>query len=159
VAGSNARRAVASESGVPSLGRFLHALREEKIPFLIVGMTAAVLQGVPVTTADVDFWIGAPQSEHDKVLRISFDLGASIVTDHVVKLPDGIQLHFAYEIGGLKSFAQEKWRARKLRWLGQTVTVLSLEQLKRSKESVGRPKDKVHLAYIRSALALKRRRK
>ena len=159
MAGGNARRAVAPKPGLRALGRFLQALHKEKIPFLIAGMTAAVLQGVPVATADVDFWIGAPQSEHDAVLRICHRLGAAILADHIVELPDGTELNFAYELGGLKSFALEKRRARKLQWMGQLVSVLSLEQLKQSKESVGRPKDKVHLAYIQSALALKRRKK
>jgi hypothetical protein len=150
---------MASQRGVPALSRFLHALREEKIPFLIAGMTAAVLQGVPVVTADVDFWIGTPQSEHDAVLRICHRLGAVILTDHIAELPDGAQLHFAYSMGGLKSFTLERKRARRLRWLGQFVAVLSLEQLQRSKKSLGRAKDKVHLAYIQSALALQRRKK
>ena len=150
---------MAAQSGVPALGRFLLALREEKIPFLIVGMTAAVLQGVPVTTVDVDFWIGAAESEHDAVLRLCHGLGATILTDHIVELPDGTPLNFAYAVGGLKSFVVEKRRARRVRWLGQSVAVLSLEQLRRSKKSVGRPKDKVHLVYIQSALALQRRKK
>jgi len=60
---------------------------------------------------------------------------------------------------GLKSFAVEKRRARELRWMGNTAAVLSLEQIQRSKRSVGRPKDKVHIAYIESALALMRRKK
>lgn len=122
-------------------------------------MTAAVLQGIPVVTTDVDFWMGTAQREHDAVLRICHRLGASILTDHIVELPDGVQLNFTYALGGLKNFALEKKRARKVRWLGQTVGVLSLEQLQRSKRSVGRPKDKVHLAYIQAALSLKRRRK
>jgi len=155
----HARRTMASKPGIPALGRFLHALRQEKIPFLIAGMTAGVLQGIPVTTADVDFWIGSAPSKHDAVLRICHHLGARILADHIVELPDGAQLNFAYAMGGLKAFAVEKKRARRLRWLGQAVWVLSLQQLQRSKKSVGRPKDKVHLAYIQSALALQRRKK
>jgi hypothetical protein len=150
---------VAAASGSPALGRFLHALREEKIPFLIAGMTAAVLQGVPVVTADVDFWIGTPQNEHDAVLLICHKLDATILTDHVVELPDGTQLNFAYSLGGLKSFAVERKRARRLRWIGNPVGVLSLEQIQRSKRAVDRPKDRVHLAYIKNALALRRRRR
>ncbi len=122
-------------------------------------MTAAVLQGVPVVTTDVDFWMGAVHGEHDKVLRICDSLGATILTDHTVELPDGALLNFTYSLGGLKSFAVEKKRARKLRWLGNTVPVLSLEQIAQSKRSVGRPKDKAHLAYIESALALKQKKR
>jgi len=54
ISGGDTRRTMAPKSGVPALSRFLHALREEKIPFLIAGMTAAVLQGVPVATVDVE---------------------------------------------------------------------------------------------------------
>lgn len=117
VSGGHAGRTVASAPGSSPLGRFLHALRQEKIPFLIAGMTAAVLQGVPVVTTDVDFWIGTPQNEHDRVLILCHRLGATMFTDHIVELPDGAQLNFAYSMDGLKSFAVEKRRARELRWM------------------------------------------
>ena len=111
-----------------------------------------------MTTADVDVWIGKPQNEHDTVLLICHQLGARILTDHIVELPDGVQLNFTYVLGGLGAFATEKKRSRKLRWMGGTVGVLSLSQILRSKKSVGRPKDKVHIAYIESALSLKHRK-
>ncbi len=152
----HAGRKVADARGGSSLRRFLHALSQAKIPFLIGGMTAAVLQGVPVVTADVDFWIGARPRDHDKVLLLCHQLGAKMLTDHVVELPDGTELNFAYALAGLKSFASEAKHARKLRWMGRLVGVLSLEQLRRSKEAVGRPKDKAHLVYIESALKMKR---
>jgi hypothetical protein len=36
----------------PSIVRLVLALREEKIRFMIVGMSAAVIQGVPAVTFD-----------------------------------------------------------------------------------------------------------
>ena len=42
-------------------------------------------------------------------------------------------------------------------WFESFLHVLSLEQLLRSKRSVGRPKDKVHLVYIQDALALRKK--
>jgi hypothetical protein len=152
----DAGRAMALASGSAELRRFLHALRAKKIPFLIVGMTAAVLQGVPVVTADVDFWIGTPISLHDAVMRICDDLGGKFHTDFTAELPGGIQLNFAYALAGLKGFAAERRQARRLRWLGEPVPVLSLQQIERSKKAVGRPKDKVHLAYIHEAMKLRR---
>ncbi|HZM01534.1 MAG TPA: hypothetical protein VFC44_00800 [Candidatus Saccharimonadales bacterium] len=50
---------------------------------MIAGMTAAVLQGIPVATVDVDFWIGTPQSDLDAVLRICHGLDATILTGHL----------------------------------------------------------------------------
>ena len=146
---------MAPASDSPSLARFIHALGENKIPFLIIGMTAAVLQGIPVVTADVDFWIGTPESEHDVILQICHSQGAKFLTDHVVDLADGLQLNFTYSVCGLKSFAQEMKHARKINWFGRIVPVLSLEQIQKSKRAVGRPKDKVHLFYLEQALKMK----
>ena len=36
---------------------FFRALKKRKVPFLIVGLSAATLQGAPVVTQDVDLWI------------------------------------------------------------------------------------------------------
>ena len=55
--GGDAGRAVADERDLPALVRLVGALRAEKIRFQLIGMTAAVLQGVPVVTHDVDLWI------------------------------------------------------------------------------------------------------
>jgi len=155
--GSDSRPPLATEPKRAPLARLFLALRQEKIPFLIIGMTAAVLQGVPVVTADVDLWIGSPRREHDRVLQLCHRLGADIQDDYVAELPDGSQLNFAYEVAGLKSFRQEKRRARRLRWLGVWVSVLSLEQIQRSKTALQRPKDKAHLIYLDQALKLRRR--
>ncbi len=35
-------------------------LGAEKIRYQLIGMSAAVLQGVPVATIDVDFWLDLP---------------------------------------------------------------------------------------------------
>ena len=119
-------------------------------------MAAAVLQGVPVVTSDIDFWIGLPEREHDRVLRICHQLGAKIVTDHIVELADGLELNFTYRVDGLSGFKTEFERAKRLLWLNRRVAVLPLERLIKSKEAVGRAKDRVHLVYLRQALKLKR---
>lgn len=36
--------------------QFFKELNDKKIPFIIVGMMAAVLQDVPVVTRDIDLW-------------------------------------------------------------------------------------------------------
>src|SRR5438034_1691739 len=52
--GGDAGGTVADERDVPALVRLVGALRAEKIRFQLIGMSAAVLQGVPVVTHDVD---------------------------------------------------------------------------------------------------------
>lgn len=43
-----------------ALARVIHALRAQKIRFQIVGMSGAILQGVPATTLETDIWVDLP---------------------------------------------------------------------------------------------------
>ncbi|HEV2210418.1 MAG TPA: hypothetical protein VG167_16710, partial [Verrucomicrobiae bacterium] len=58
--GRHARRTVADAPEFSALPGLIQALGAEKIRFIVVGMTAAVLQGTPVTTFDLDLWIDLP---------------------------------------------------------------------------------------------------
>src|ERR1051325_9160934 len=62
--GGDAGRAVADERNLPAFFRLVGALRAEKIRFQLIGMSAAVLQGVPVVTHDVDLWIDLPTRQY-----------------------------------------------------------------------------------------------
>src|SRR6185369_15363832 len=57
----DAGRTMAAARELSPLARPIHALREEKIRFQIVGMSAAILQGVPATTLDTVMWIDLPR--------------------------------------------------------------------------------------------------
>src|SRR6266542_6848825 len=70
----NAGRTVANARPVSPIVRLIQSLGEEKIRFQIVGMSAAILQGVIVTTIDTDVSespaIGAhPQKQEDNPPR------------------------------------------------------------------------------------------
>src|ERR1051325_11205388 len=62
--GGNAGRAMADERNISALVWLVGALRAEKIRFQLIGMSAAVLQGVPVVTHDVDLWIDLPTRQY-----------------------------------------------------------------------------------------------
>lgn len=53
----------------------LSALNKARVPYQVIGMGAAVLQGVPVVTQDLDLWIGRPMNRHDEILLICHNLG------------------------------------------------------------------------------------
>jgi hypothetical protein len=122
-------------------------------------MGAAVLQGVPVVTQDLDIWIGREMAQHDEVLLLCSKLGAEIVGDFKVVLPDSSVLNFTYHVDGLSSFLQELKSSKRLRFFGQTVPVLPLERICASKAAANRPKDRVHLFYLRQAIRLQRKLK
>jgi len=81
-------------------------------------MSAAILQGVPATTLDTDFWIDLPPRQYIRILRLCQTLGATIRANTVVDLSDGSAVNFLYRVDGLRSFDYEFKRARRLHWLG-----------------------------------------
>ncbi len=128
------------------------ALRIEKIRFQLIGMSAAVLQGVPVTTIDIDLWIDLPTRQYMRPVNIALEIGATLVRNTIVELKDGTLVNFIYEVTGLKSFGAELKKAKMLSFHGNKIPVLPLESIQRSKEATQRPKDLVHLLYIGQAL-------
>jgi hypothetical protein len=119
-------------------------------------MGAAVLQGVPVVTHDLDLWIGRPMNRHDEVLIICDKLGSKLIDDFRVVLPDSTLVNFTYHVDGLRSFSVEVKASRKIRLFGHRISVLGLERICASKAALKRPKDIAHLFYLRQALRIKK---
>lgn len=153
--GRNARRAMAHKRNASPLARLMGALRFENIRFQLIGMSAAVLQGVPVATNDVDLWIDRPAREYMLPMNVALRLGAKMVRNTVLELSDGMLVNFIFNVAGLKSFAIEFSKARKLNFQGQTVPVMPLESIRRSKAAIMRPKDQAHIFYIDETLRLR----
>jgi hypothetical protein len=134
------------------LGRLLAALEEEQIGFILIGMTAAIVQGVMGSTLDVDLWINLPSRRYMQVQNLARRLGATVAANTVVYLSDGTPVNFVYEVTGLGTFAKELARAVRLPFHGQTVPVLPLTRIRKSKSAVGRDKDKLHVQQINEFL-------
>lgn len=115
-------------------------------------MSAAVLQGVPVATLDVDLWVDLPSRQYMRVLRLALAQGAQIIRNTVVELVDGTLVNFIYEVSGLGSFAHEFKHAKVLAFQNLKVRVLSLERIKLSKMAIMRPKDVAHIQSIDATL-------
>jgi hypothetical protein len=120
-------------------------------------MSAAVLQGVPVVTHDVDLWIDLPARQYMAPVNLALRQGAKMVRDTVVELSDGMLVNFIYEVTGLASFTAELRKARLLKFHGCEIPVMPLESIRRSKVAVMRDKDQAHIHYINELLRLRRR--
>ena len=118
-------------------------------------MSAAILQAVPATTLDVDFWVDLRERQYVRVLHICRKLGATILSQTVVGLDDETTVNFLYSITGLRSFDAEWKRALRLRLHGTKVKVLPLARIITSKEAAGRPKDLAHLPILRETARLR----
>jgi hypothetical protein len=131
------------------------ALSTKKIRFQLVGMSAAVLQGVPVATFDVDLWLDLPVRQYMRAVRLALAQQATMVRNTVVELVDGTLVNFIFEMTGLRSFGAEARHAKKLNFHGLEVPVMPLSSIRRSKAALMRPKDEVHIRYIDEVLRLR----
>ena len=148
-----------NKPSVSPLGAFLAALREEKIPCILIGSMAAIEQGAPLMTMDYDFWVRLPERQYVRILTIVQKLGGSIMARTLYELPDGTQVNAIFRPDGLRSFAAEFEGCRLGRLEGQAVRILPLARVIASKRAAGREKDLAALPVLERTLRLKRRLK
>src|SRR5207249_6403263 len=63
--------------------RLLEALEAEKIRYTIIGMSAAIAQGVMANTLDVDIWVDLPARQYMRVQNIARNLGGTMAANTV----------------------------------------------------------------------------
>lgn len=140
---------------------FLQELVRQKVEFMIVGLSAAALQGAPVVTQDIDLWfrtLADPGLE--KALR---KVRGAYVPPTARNAPmfagKGIELlDIVLRMDGLGDFDKEKQHAIKIPLGRIKVPVLKLERIIASKKAAGREKDKLVIKVLSDALKAIRER-
>jgi len=135
---------------------FLRELVRQKVDFMIVGLSAAALQGAPVVTQDVALWfrdLTDPGIERAlKKVRGSYvppaGMNPPMFAGKSVNLFD-IVVH----MHGLETFEEEIEHCLRIPLGRLKVPVLSLERIIKSKEATGRRKDQLVLPVLSDALA------
>lgn len=130
---------------------FLRELSRLKVEFMIVGLSAAALQGAPVVTQDVDLWfrdLGDP-----RILKALKKVRGAYVPPMLLNPPmfagEAVNLFdIVVHMHGLGAFDEEKRRALRIPVGRSKLLVLSLEQIIKSKKAAGRPKDKLVLPVL-----------
>jgi hypothetical protein len=134
---------------------FLRELRKQKVEFIIVGLSAAALQGAPVVTQDVALWF---KDLNDPGLKkVLKKVGAAYVPPSAHNPPmfagDAVNLFdIVVHMHGLEAFEQEKKNTLTMDLGKIKVLVLSLERIIKSKKATGRQKDKIVLPVLKDAL-------
>jgi len=139
------------------VARLLEALEAEKIRYMLIGMSAAIVQGVMETTLDADFWVDVPRRQYMRVQNIARTAGCTVGANTVVYSPDGTPINFVLgDVDGLGTFAQELINTKQLAFRGKKIPVLKLERILKSKESIRRDKDLPHIIQIKEFLQCRR---
>jgi hypothetical protein len=136
--------------------RLLGVLLKRKVRFMVVGLSAATLQGAPVVTQDVDLWF--ENLGELKISRALQEVGAAYVPPGNFNPPvlagTGAELFdIVIRMDGLGTFADEIKNCVDIPLGRQKLKVLSLERILASKIAANRAKDKLTIPVLRDALA------
>ena len=137
--------------------RLLCVLLKRKVRFMVVGLSAATLQGAPVVTQDVDLWF--ENLGELKISRAFQEVGAAYVPPSAFNPPmlagAGSELFdIVLRMDGVGTFTEEFNRCVVIPLGRQKLKVLSLERVLASKIAANRPKDKLTIPVLRDALAV-----
>jgi hypothetical protein len=157
--------------------RILTALVKRQVEFVVIGAVAAIAQGGPLITQDLDITPAREPGNLDRLARALKDLDARLrlpddssgiefpieprflgsVGSWTLKTPSG-DLDLLFVPSGTAGYEDLKRSAVSVELWGQEVLVASLADIIRMKEAAGRPKDLGQLPALRQTLELRRER-
>lgn len=150
-------------------GRIIQVLKQHDVRYILIGALAARLYGFPRLTADAGI---SPQDDPANVARLAkalIELNAKIYTDSI---PEGLEfdcspamlaraklwnlvtsagrIDIAFNPSGTGGYDDLLDNAVKFEAFGVEFLAASLDDIIRSKEAAGRPKDREDVAILRS---------
>jgi hypothetical protein len=136
---------------------FLAALDQRGVRYLVVGMSAALMQGVRGSTEDIDLWFASLAD--DRIAEAARSVGGFLVTRTQPPLlggPFGERFDIVTHMSGLPSFESEYENAKVVDLGNVRVSVLPLDRILLSKRAANREKDRLAVALIEQTLKLLR---
>jgi hypothetical protein len=131
------------------------ALRTRGVKYLIIGMGAAVLEGAPVATQDIDLWFESLDT--DQIKLAARDAGGFWMSGFGMQPPafggDGLsRIDVVLTAHGLGKFSEEYAGAVEREIEGVVVRVLPLDRVIANKRATSRPKDIAALPALEATL-------
>jgi hypothetical protein len=127
---------------------------------MLVGLSAAALQGAPVVTQDIDLWF---EDLSDPNLKDALrEVGAAYVPPIHLNPPmfagGGTELFdIVLTMDGLGAFEEEIKQCVEVDLAGEIVKILPLERILASKRAANRPKDKLVIPILEDTIRARNR--
>lgn len=139
--------------------KLLAALTQRGVPFILVGMGAALIEGAPVATQDIDLWF--PDASDPRIPLAATDAGGFWISGFGMQPPsfggpDLERIDVVLTVHGLDSFEEEFSRATEVQVDDLLVRILPLERILASKQCTRRAKDLAQIPALEAALLAKR---
>jgi len=136
--------------------RLFESLNRHDVRFIVIGLGAALLEGAPVATQDLDLWF--ERFDDDRIGRAAAEAGGFVITGFGMQPPafggDGLErIDVVLTTHGLDRFADEYARAIAHVIDGVTLRALPLDRIIATKRATGRPKDLAQLPALQATLA------
>ena len=143
----------------PAERALFEALARRHVRFLVVGMGAAVLEGAPVATQDIDLWF--ERLDDERIRDAAREAGGFWMPGFGMQPPGfggaGLdRIDVVLTAHGLETFDVEYASCLKREIEGVRLSVLPLERVIASKRSIMRPKDVAQMPALEATLAAKR---
>jgi len=145
----------------PAERRLFAALRARGVKFLIIGLGAAVLEGAPVATQDIDVWFET--IDNDQIKLAASDAGGFWVSGFGAQPPafggdELSRIDVVLTAHGLRHFAEEYDEGIEREIEGVVLRILPLERVIASKRATSRPKDAASLPALEATLQARTKR-
>ena len=155
------------ESERPQYRQILLRLADEGVEAIVVGMAAAIIQGVPTTTWDLDVVHRRTPENVQRLLRVLHEIQAKARRDPRNLTPNETHLigpgHILLEtkfgdfdclgaIDGGRRFEDLIPSSIEIDLEGRLIRVLTLQELLTVKKRAARPKDLAVIPYIESTI-------
>lgn len=160
-------------SNKPEFVALLRALHRHQVELVVVGGLAAILEGVPMYTVDLDFVYRVEPANLERLLAALSEIGATyrdpagrtikpdvgrLATNRLNLMDSPLgNVDALREIAPGWRFEDLVTRSHQVELSGMTVRVLNLEAVLESKEAADRPKDRAVLFVLRNTLEIRRR--
>ncbi len=157
----------------PSFREILELLNKHEVEFIVVGGVAAVIQGAPVTTFDLDTLVRVREDNAERLSLALNELDARyrehqstvrptkediMAGGHLLLLTRAGPLDLLGFIGDTSRYEDMLPRSTEISMAVGTLRVLDLEELIRQKKESDRPKDRAMLELLEEALRLRSQR-
>ena len=133
--------------------KITEVLQKHQVEFMIIGTAAVVLQGVPVTTQDVDVYPENSKANREKLVEAVVELGFKLenyqrigilYNDNIIKLTDPFEMDLMFTPGDFVTYKD----ADKYKKVVFGIPVMSVSGVVRTKKAANRPKDRVMVVQL-----------
>ena len=151
----------------PSFREILEQLNRHEVEYIVVGGVAAVIQGAPVTTFDLDTLVRVGEDNAERLSLVLDELDARyrehqstikptkediLAGGHLLLLTRAGPLDLLGFIGDENRYEDLLPQSTEISMSIGTIRVLNLEELIRQKKRSDRPKDRAMLELLKGAL-------